>query len=243
MQDGSVVMSKAQVEGVINAISGSIGGFRIKQGQIGYGSSDEQDTTNGLALFRDFIRFCNDKQRVLFGCLSSLGYPYNGYMSLTDNMGTTLELHHNNPSTSDANIEHWYHPKALGVYGNQYNIGKVAAFENGYIGQAYTDIIELWFGITQKYHFTANTTKYLNVKLPTLAQVNKQTNNVPTIFDIEIVCDRNMGNRIKVSPQSGCYLYNNDGKSIDGIDMERGDSLTLRYYNGGWMIVNKQYTT
>lgn len=243
MQDGSVVMSKAQVEGVINAISGSIGGFRIKQGQIGYGSSDEQDTTNGLALFRDFLRFCNDKQRVLFGCLSSLGYPLNGYMSLTDNMGTTLELHHNNPSTSDANIEHWYHPKALGVYGNQYNIGKVAAFENGYIGQAYTDIIELWFAITQKYHFTANTTKYLNVKLPTLAQVNKQTNNVPTIFDIEIVCDRNMGNRIRVSPQSGCTLYNNDGNSISGIDMERGDSLTLRYYNGGWMIVNKQYTT
>lgn len=243
MQDGSVVMSKAQVEGVMNAISGSIGGFRIKQGQIGYGSSDEQDTTNGLALFRDFIRFCNDKQRVLFGCLSSLGYPYNGYMSLTDNMGTTLELHHKNPSTSDANIEHWYHPKALGVYGNQYNIGKVAAFENGYIGQAYTDIIELWFAITQKFHFTANTTKYLNVKLPTLAQVNKQTDNVPTIFDIEIVCDRNMENRIRVSPQSGCTLYNNDGNSISGIDMERGDSLTLRYYNGGWMIVNKQYTT
>lgn len=243
MQDGSVVMSKAQVEGVINAITGSIGGFRIQQGQIGYGGSDEQDATNGLALLRDFIRFNNDKQRVLLGCLSSLGYPFNGYMSLTDNMGTTLELHHNNPSTSDANIEHWYHPKALGVYGNQYNIGKVAAFENGYIGQAYTDIIELWFAITQKFHFTANTTNYLNVKLPTLAQVNKQTNNVPTIFDIEIVCDRNMGNRIRVSPQSGCTLYNNDGKSISGIDMERGDSLTLRYYNGGWMIVNKQYTT
>ena len=240
MQDGSVVMSKAQVEGVINAITGSIGGFRIQQGQIGYGSSDEQDTTNGLALLRDFIRFCNDKQRVLLGCLSSLGYPYNGYLSLTDNKGTTLELHHDNPSTSDANNEHWYHPKALGVYGNQYNIGKVAAFENGYIGQAYTDTIELWFAITQKYHFTANTTKYLNVNLPTLAQVNKQTNNVPTIFDIEIVCDRNMGNRIRVSPQNGCYLYNNDGDSIDGIAMARGDSLTLRYYNGGWMIVNQQ---
>lgn len=243
MQDGSVVMSKAQVEGVINAISGSIGGFRIQQGQIGYGGSDEQDTTNGLALFRDFIRFNNGKQRVLLGCLSSLGYPFNGFLSLTDKMGTTLELHNDNPSTSDANNEHWYHPKALGVYGNQYNIGKVAAFENGYIGQAYTDIIELWFGITQKYHFTANTTKYLNVKLPTLAQVNNQTNNVPTIFDIEIVCDRNMGNRIRVSPQSGCTLYNNDGKSISGLDMERGDSLTLRYYNGGWMVVNKQYTT
>lgn len=243
MQDGSVVMSKAQVEGVINAITGSIGGFRIQQGQIGYGSSDEQDTTNGLALFRNFIRFCNDKQRVLLGCLSSLGYPFNGFMSLTDLMGTTLELHHDNPSTSDADNEYWFHPKALGVYGNQYNIGKVAAFENGYIGQAYTNIIELWFAITQKFHFTANTTNYLKVNLPTLAQVNKQTNNVPTIFDIEIVCDRNMGNRIRVSPQSGCTLYNNDGNSISGIDMERGDSLTLRYYNGGWMVVNNQYTT
>lgn len=243
MQDGSVVMSKAQVEGVINAITGSIGGFRIQQGKIGYGSSDEQDTTNGLALLNNFIRFNNGKQRVLLGCLSSLGYPYNGYLSLTDNKGTTLELHHDNPSTSDANNEHWYQPKALGVYGNQYNIGKVAAFENGYIGEVYTDIIESWFAITQKFHFTANTTKYLNVKLPTLAQVNKQTNNVPTIFDIEIVCDRNMRNRIRVSPQSGCTLYNNDGNSISGLDMERGDSLTLRYYNGGWMVVNKQYTT
>jgi hypothetical protein len=243
MQDGSVVMSKAQVEGVINAITGLIGGFRIQQGQIGYGSSDEQDTTNGLALLNNFIRFNNGKQRVLLGCLSSLGYPYNGFLSLTDNKGTTLELHHDNPSTSDANNEHWYQPKALGVYGNQYNIGKVAAFENGYIGEAYTNIIELWFAITQKFHFTANTTEYLNVKLPTLAQVNKQTNNVPTIFDIEIVCDRNMRNRIRVSPQSGCTLYNNDGNSISGLDMERGDSLTLRYYNGGWMVVNKQYTT
>lgn len=243
MQDGSVVMSKAQVEGVINAITGSIGGFRIQQGQIGYGSSGEQDTTNGLALLNNFIRFNNGKQRVLLGCLSSLGYPYNGYLSLTDNNGTTLELHHDNPSTSDANNEHWYQPKALGVYGNQYNIGKVAAFENGYIGEACTDIIESWFAITHKFHFTANTTEYLNVKLPTLAQVNKQTNNVPTIFDIEIVCDRNMRNRIRVSPQSGCTLCNNDGNSISGLDMERGDSLTLRYYNGGWMVVNKQYTT
>ena len=59
MQDGSVVMTKATVEGVINAISGYIGGFRIQQGQIGYGSSSEQDTARGLALLNDFIRFYN----------------------------------------------------------------------------------------------------------------------------------------------------------------------------------------
>ena len=196
-----------------------------------------------MALLNDFIRFNNGNQRVLLGCLSSLGYPFNGLMELTDTMGTTLELHHSNPKTSDDANECWYYPKALGVYGNQVNIGKVAAFEKGYIGQAYTDIIEMWFPLTHKFHFTANTTKYLNVRLPNATQVNNATNKAAAIFDIEIICDRNMANRLKVSPQSGCTLYNNDGKSIDGIDMEKGDSLSLRYYNAGWMVINKQYTT
>lgn len=243
LQDGSVVMSKANVEGIINAITGSIGGFRIQQGQIGYGTSKEQDTTKGLALLNDFIRFNNGNQRVLLGCLSSLGYPFNGLMELTDTRGTTLELHHSNPKTSDDANECWYYPKALGVYGNQVNIGKVAAFEKGYIGQAYTDIIEMWFPLTHKFHFTANTTKNLNVRLPNATQVNNATNKAAAIFDIEIICDRNMANRLKVSPQSGCTLYNNDGNSIDGINMEKGDSLSLRYYNAGWMVINKQYTT
>ena len=240
MQDGSVVMSKAQVEGVINAISGSIGGFRIQQGQIGYGSSQEQDTTNGLALLNNFIRFNNGSQRVLLGCLNQLGYPYNGLLELTGTRGTTLELHHNFARTSDANLEDWYKPKALGVYGNQYNIGKVAMFEKGYIGKAYSTVIEDWFTITHKFHFTANGSSYLNVRLPTLTQVNNAVGNESVIFDIEIICDRNMSNKIKVSPQNGCTMYDNDGGSISGIDMTKGDSLTVRYYNGGWMVVNKQ---
>lgn len=57
MQDGSVVMSKANVTGVVNATSGSIGGFNISSGKIGYGSSSEMDTTYGLALLRNYIRF------------------------------------------------------------------------------------------------------------------------------------------------------------------------------------------
>jgi len=243
MQDGSVVMSKAQVEGVINAISGSIGGFRIQQGQIGYGTSQEQDSSHGLALLNNFIRFNNGSQRVLLGCLSSLGYPFDGLMELTGTMGTALELHHGYAKTSDEKMESLYHPKALGVFGNQYNRGKVAMFEKGYIGQAYTDTIELWFPVTHKFHFTANVSSYLNVRLPTLTQVNNVVENESVIFDIEIICDRNMANRISVSPQNGCTMYNNDGDSISGIDMEKGDSLTVRYYNGGWMVVSKQYTT
>lgn len=112
MQDGSVVMTKATVEGVINATSGYIGGFRIQQGQIGYGSSSEQDTTRGLALLNNFIRFYNGSQRTLVGCLSSLGYPCNALFELSGNMGTTVEIHRDGYSE---NNEVWYKPKALAV--------------------------------------------------------------------------------------------------------------------------------
>lgn len=237
MQDGSVVMTKATVKGVINAISGYIGGFKIQQGQIGYGSSSEQDSTQGLALLRDFIRFNNGAQRVLLGCLKSLGYPFNGLMELTGTMGTTLELHHKYANTSDeSTYESWYRPKALAVFGNQYNLGKVAMFEKGYIGQAYTDIIEAHIGITHNYLFTSTgTTTYLGINLPTKSKIDGITGNVPVQFDLEIVCDRTMPNKIKIYSKSGAFIYDNNGNAINGgIDMAKGDVLRLRYYNGGW---------
>lgn len=249
MQDGSVVMTKATVEGIINAISGYIGGFKIQQGQIGYGSSSEQDTTTGLALLRDFIRFNNGQQRVLLGCLSSLGYPFNGLMELTGTMGTTLELHHKYASTSDESLEHWYRPKALAVFGNQYNLGKIAMFEKGYIGQAYTDIIQTHIGITHKYLFTSTgTSTFLGINLPTKSQIDSITGNVPVQFDLEIVCDRTMPNKIRIYSISGAYVYDNNGNVItsnesskNGIDMAKGDVLRLRYYNGGWNRIFYHY--
>lgn len=238
MQDGSVVMSKAQVEGVINAISGSIGGFRIKQGQIGYGSSDEQDTTNGLALFRNFIRFRNDKQSVLLGCLSSLGYPCNGYMSLTNNMGTTLEVHHKNPSTSDEELEYWYCPKALAVYGNQNIFGKLALFSKGYIGQVYTDIIQVWFKLTHKFHFTSCNSSSLAVDLPTKSQIDGYTDNAAIMFDLEISCDAQMSNKIRLRSSTGAQMYDHKGGTIASQDLDNGDAITLRYYNGKYILTN-----
>lgn len=239
MQDGSVVMTKATVEGVINAISGYIGGFKIQQGQIGYGSSSEQDSTQGLALLRDFIRFYNGSQRVLLGCLNSLGYPFNGLMELTGTMGTVLELHHKYAKTSDEQYETWYRPKALGVYGNQFNIGKVAFFERGYIGVAYSDTIVSYIGITHKFLFTGTGTSFIGVNLPTKSDIDTLTDNEVVQFDIEIVCDHIMPNKVRIYSKSGAYIYNNDGKAIsDGINMEKGDVLRLRYYNGAW---NKVY--
>lgn len=241
MQDGSVVMTKATVEGVINALSGSIGGFNISTGRIGYGSSSEQDTTHGLALLRDFIRFYNGNQRVLLGCLSSLGYPYCGLFELNGDMGTALEVHHKHKSTADERNEYWYRPKALSVVGNQFNVGKVAMFEKGYIGQAYTDIIELWIGITHKYYFTANTTSKLGVRMPTKAMVDRYTDNAAVQFDLEIVCDPFMPNMIVLKSQTGGQMYNQNGGNIATIEMAKGDSIRLRYYAGRWTVIARYY--
>lgn len=240
-QDGSVVMTKATVEGVINALSGYIGGFKVEAGKIGYGSTSEQDTTNGLALLKDFIRFYNGSQRVLLGCCNSLGYPFNGLMELTGNMGTVLELHHKFASTSDESLETWYRPKALSVFGNQFNVGKVAMFEKGYIGTAYTDTITTCFSITHKFLFTNTATTYIGVNLPTKSEVDNITGNTVVQFDIEIVCDRTMPNKICLYSKDGAYIYNNNGAQMGNIDMAKGDVIRLRYYNGGWNLIFKHY--
>lgn len=240
-QDGSVVMTKATVEGVINALSGYIGGFKVEAGKIGYGTSSEQDTTKGLALLKDFIRFNNGTQRVLLGCLNSLGYPYNGMMELTDTMGTTLELYHKLPSTSDEKYESWYYPKALYVNGNQMNVGKLAVFERGYIGTAYTDTIVSWIGITHKFLFTGTATSYIGVELPKKSVIDNLVNQNVVQFDLEIVCDRSMPNKLQIYSKDGAYIYNNNGAVMGGIDMTKGDVLRLRYYNGGWNLLFRHY--
>lgn len=239
MQDGSVVMTKATVEGVINALSGSIGGFNISTGRIGYGSSSEQDTTHGLALLRDFIRFYNGDQRVLVGCLSSLGYPYCGLFELTGDMGTALEVHHKHKTTADEQNEYLYRPKSLAVFGNQFNVGKVAMFEKGYIGSVYTDIIELWIGQTHKYYFTSCTSRRMSVKLPTKTTVDQMTGNAAIQFDLEIVCDPFMSNTVVLTSQTGGQMYNQNGETVSTIDMAKGDSIMFRYYAGRWTIINR----
>ena len=242
MQDGSVVMTKATVEGVINAISGYIGGFKIQQGQIGYGSSSEQDTTRGLALLNNFIRFNNGSQRVLLGCLSSLGYPYNGLMELKGDMGTTLELHQkmNNPS-----MEHWYRPKALAVYGNEFVNGKLAVFENGYMGEAYSDAIETHIYMTHSFVFSSIGASYREVTLPKLAPIWESIGGLRTfVLHIQISWLGNK-NRIRLAGVDGGHVADNNANRPNGgygwIDMAQGDSVILRAYGSDYYIV--QYRT
>lgn len=242
MQDGSVVMTKATVEGVINAISGYIGGFRIQQGQIGYGSSSEQDTTRGLALLNNFIRFYNGSQRTLVGCLSSLGYPYNALFELSGNMGTTVEIHRDGYNESN---EVWYKPKALAVFGNQLINGKLAVFEKGYIGEAYSDSLENYIHLTHSYVFHSISSSYREVRLPKLAPIWNNLGGMRTFsLHIQITWLGNK-NRIRLSGVNGGHLVDNNANRPNGgygwIDMAQGDSVILRAYASDYYLV--QYRT
>lgn len=242
MQDGSVVMTKATVEGVINAMSGYIGGFKIQQGQIGYGSSSEQDTTRGLALLNNFIRFFNGNQRTLVGCLNSLGFPYNALFELSGDMGTTVEIHRDG---YNSNEESWYKPKALAVFGNQLINGKLAVFEKGYIGEAYSDSLENYIHLTHSYVFHSIGSSYREVRLPKLAPIWNDLGGMRTFsLHIQITWLGNK-NRIRLSGVDGGHLVDNNANRPNGgygwIDMAQGDSVILRAYASDYYLV--QYRT
>lgn len=240
-QDGSVVMTKADIEGKIKATSGSIGGFAISSGQIG--SEASYDDGTGLALINSLIRFrAKSGYTTKFAAIGDLGYF--GF----DNVAR-FELTSQDPyllgnalfvkcESGDGSMETWWTQRATDIRGNQFSIGKVANFEKGYIGEAYTNTIELYFGLTHKFHFTACSSSLLGINLPTKTSVNNLVSNAVVMFDLEIVCDRDMPNTIRVRSSTGAQIYNNDGGAQSYIDMARGDILILRYYNGGYMILS-----
>lgn len=243
-QDGNVVMTKADITGKVNATSGAIGGFEIANGRIG--SANTYDSGTGLSLINSNIRFRstsgNLKRLAAMGDLDWLGF---------DNL-LDIELVSTDPyligeavfikcESGDGSMETWYTQRATDIRGNQFGIGKLALFEKGYIGQAYTDTISSYIGLTHKFHFTANAISLLGVNLPNRTEINSLVSNAVVMFDLEIVCDRDMPNTIRVRSSTDAQIYNNDGGAQSYIDMERGDILILRYYNGGYMILSHRY--
>lgn len=245
-QDGTTYMTKANVSGVIDAQTGKIGGFDINSYRIG--STNSYDQSTGLSLTNGNIRFrgygVGGTHFASIGDLNWLGYSNAAFFELTSNdtnvIGSALFA---KCVSGDGSFDHWLPQRAIEYVGNIYGIGKRCEYETGYIGEAFTDIILSHYDVTHKFHFTKCETSYLGVNLPAKSVIDKRTGGKEVIFNIEIVCDRNMPNRIKIRSSDGAQIYNNDGGAIDGLDMMKGDSLCLRYYNGGYHVLFKQYTT
>lgn len=245
-QDGTTKMSKANVSGIIDAKGGKIGGFDINDGRIGVANS--YNATTGLSLTDRNIRFRGDTVGTMafasIGVLNWLGYSNAGMFELSssDNhiLGSALYA---KCVSGDGSLDHFYPQRAFEYLGNVYGIGKHCDYFTGYIGEAFSDTLVLHFDTTNKFHFTRVGTGYLGMDLPTKTMIDRHAGGKDIFFNIEIVCDKEMWNKIKVKSRPGAQMYNNDGIAIDGIDIMRGDSLTLRYYNGAYHILNKQFTT
>lgn len=244
-QDGTTKMSKANVSGIIDAKGGKIGGFGIADGRIGAANNYNQST--GLSLTDRNIRFRGDTVGTMafasIGVLNWLGYSNAGMFELSssDNhiLGSALYA---KCVSGDGSLDYFYPQRAFEYLGNVYGIGKQCHYFTGYIGEAFSDTLVLHFDTTNKFHFTRVGTGYLGMELPTKTMIDKHAGGKDIFFNLEIVCDKEMWNKIRIKSRAGAQMYNNDGLAIDGIDVMRGDSLTLRYYNGAYHIVCKQFT-
>ena len=246
LQDGTTYMTKANVSGVIDAQTGSIGGFEINHYRIG--AKNSYNESNGLSLTNNNIRFrgagVGATHFSSIGVLNWLGYSNVAFFELTSKdtnlIGSALYA---KCISGDGSLDHYLPQRAIEYVGNIYGIGKKCEYETGYIGEVGSDIITSHFNVTHRFHFTACKSSYMAVDLPTKDTIDKRVGGKEVIFNIEIVCDRDMPNRIKICSSAGAQIYNNDGSAIDGLDMMKGDALCLRYYNGGYHILFKQYTT
>lgn len=247
LQDGSVIMSKATVEGVINAISGTIGGFEIAPGRIGVAETIGSTNNDGLAILSSFIKFSQyTSNRSIWSGIgsnvfpASLGYPCLARFEYEDGYTygqSAIALY----ARCRPNYKHpWYTQRAIHYDGNVFGIGGVAQFEDGYVGEAFSDIITSYYEITHKFHFNACGASHRYVYLPSKTSINSFVNDAVVIFDIEIVCDRTMPNKIRVQPETTTdgYIYGYNGQTISYYDMAKGDVLRLRYYNGGWHVLS-----
>lgn len=246
MQDGTTKMSKANVSGIVDAKGGKIGGFEINDGRIGVANSYNQST--GLSLTNRNIRFRGDTAGATafasIGVLNWLGYSNAGLFELSssDNHVLGSALYAKCVSV-DASLDHVYPQRAFEYLGNVYGIGKHCHYFTGYIGEAFSDTIVMHFDTTNQFHFTRVGIGYLGMDLPTKTMIDRYTGGKDVFFNLEIVCDKEMWNTLKVRSREGAQIYNNDGIAIDGVDMTKGDCLTLRYYNGAYHIINKQFAT
>lgn len=125
------------------AVEGTIAGFKISDTHIGVDDPNHNNAYEGLSLYKDFIKFSDEKSWAGIGTnvfpLSS-GMSCLGRFDFTSSevdSGTAVYAKFR-PAVDDLG---WSQQTAIQYDGNIYGIGQRAIFEDGYIGQAYTDVL------------------------------------------------------------------------------------------------------
>lgn len=231
------------------AVEGTIAGFKISDTHIGVDDPNHNNAYEGLSLYKDFIKFSDEKSWAGIGTnvfpLSS-GMSCLGRFDFTSSevdSGTAVYAKFR-PAVDDLG---WSQQTAIQYDGNIYGIGQRAIFEDGYIGQAYTDVLTTFIKRTHNFVFNGQSVVNLGMVLPGRSNLGIN-NDVSFLLSIVITWNPTTAHRITLKGSSDGRLLNNTGEVLSpeldsngAISLGRGNTLLLRYCSSHYYIVSYRY--
>nr|DAS17146.1 MAG TPA: Neck appendage protein [Caudoviricetes sp.] len=250
--NGELWATNAHISGQINATSGQIGQFYInteeneKRGRIYAGSRNTSEITIGnigieiesdSPLSKLSASFGNFNSMVWWNTYAAQKIDYTG--SSSNRIGSYIKMRPQGVFNDDS--------LAQFIDGNIFNIGKRAIYEDGYIGNAFLNVITDNIKYSHTYIFTGVVSEFTTVNLPNAQKIIQITGKSNVTFELVIVMSIHVdGKRIRVQGVNGGALLDNNGNWHAGnnfgyMDMEKGDILKLRYYNSHYYITGHDY--
>ena len=251
-EDGTMYAKNAHISGQINATSGQIGQFYInteeneKRGRIYAGSRNTSEITIGnigieiesdSPLSKLSASFGNFNSMVWWNTYAAQKIDYTG--SSSNRIGSYIKMRPQGVFNDDS--------LAQFIDGNIFNIGKRAIYEDGYIGNAFLNVITDNIKYSHTYIFTGVVSEFTTVNLPNAQKIIQITGKSNVTFELVIVMSIHVdGRRIRVQGVNGGALLDNNGNWHAGnnfgyMDMAKGDILKLRYYNSHYYITGHDY--
>ena len=258
-EDGTLFTSK------INAKGGEISGDLILKGGLYSERWDKRNNIvkNGTCFSGSGIVYRDDPKDIMARFGSIAGNIFNADSSLFnierkatnpaqydfDNFtGQVISV----PPHADDEIDtfgNYRNNRAQKIYGDTISLGANAKFEWVYTGEAFSDTIEYYLGLTNTFIFTE--ARNVIVRLPSADRINAILNNLfmknverqklKLSFEITIVMAYSVGGFIDLQGTHGGFLLDNDGNRVGGgngtIRLAKCDTIKVRFYKSDYYIM------
>ena len=246
--NGELWATNAHISGQINAISGQIGQFYInteeneKRGRIYAGSRNTSEITIGnigieiesdSPLSKLSASFGNFNSMVWWNTYAAQKIDYTGNSS--NRIGSYIKMRPQGVVSNDTSLAQF-------IDGNILSIGKRAIYEDGYIGNAFLNVITDNIRYSHTYIFTGVVSDFTTVNLPDFNRINQITGKSNVTFELVIIMSIHVeGRSVRIQGVNGGALLDNNGNWHAGnnfgyMDMGKGDILKLRYYNSHYYM-------
>ncbi|WP_314894140.1 hypothetical protein [uncultured Capnocytophaga sp.] len=247
-EDGTMYAKNAHISGQVNATSGNIGYFYIndeenhKRGRIYAGSRKTSEITIGnigieiesdSPLSKLSASFGNFNSMVFSNTYAAEKIDYTG--SSSNRIGSYIKMRPQLVVSNDTSLAQF-------IDGNILSIGKRAIYEDGYIGNAFLNVITDNIKYSHTYIFTGVVSEFTTVNLPDFNRINQITGKSNVTFELTIIMSIHVeGRSVRIQGVNGGALLDNNGNWHAGnnfgyMDMGKGDVLKLRYYNSHYYM-------